>query len=73
MASKSSMGERSVPKPPNQGSAKPGGATVRQPEKGKNAQRGSGVGKMATKSIKAPGSGTSGQSGNRAGNSVPRA
>lgn len=73
MASTAPLGDRPVPKMASQGNAKAGGATVRMPEKGHNAQRTSHPGKLAHKSIKTPGSGSRGQAGNRAGNSVPRA
>lgn len=64
------LGEPRVPKPPRQGSA--GTPHVRQAVKGGNMKGTGAGGKLATKSIKAPGSGTRGTSGNRTANSVPR-
>lgn len=71
--SRAPLGEVPVPKMPSQGNAKAGGGHVAPPLKGNNAQRTSRPGKQQTASIKAPGSGSRGQVGNRAGNSVPRA
>lgn len=75
MASNSQMGDRPVPKMASQGNAKAGGATVSRMTsiRASNTMGKGAGGKLAHKSIKAPGSGSRGQSGNRAGNSVPRA